>query len=931
MKGLNDRLKLTFNYQQVAAKGPVFVDSKFLATNATLGNDPDMKELIKRKVKWRRALEVCSKFKLFRGIDIEDVIQGELGSCYLLSAISSASENPNRILKLFLINKENKYGCYAVGLYICGAFRTIVLDDYFPIIGNTWALCHSNNPELWIMLLEKAWAKAHGEYGITSGGDSRESLSALTGAPTTLLRHSEREKEELWDILFSATKKKYIMSTGGARSTKGLYSGHAYSLLKAVELNTKNGVVRLVQIRNPWGEYEWNGDWSDHSDLWTPQLRLQVGHVIKDDGTFFMCIDDFYTLFNYTFICQCVDSYIHTDVIIKEHEACVAFELLSETKGFFSAHQVTPRMINNKRCKPLFVEMYMYKDHRLEIVKPGEPSNKALYFSHNPAGCNALGTATLEVTLQPGLYVMHAFYLNNKVPSLKYICFTSYASKRVDLVHLEGKSSIKNITKKYLIRSIEHYVKNIHIDVEEIRPITGTSEICINNHIVTYSEAKGPFRCDLCRMQKSGERYSCDQCKYDVCIICRRTTETSSIGKDNLKEVSKHDIDTCPEGHKLECKKPDDLISPLSICSACGRVAKFTYARWVCEPCAYYLCSDCKVPTVSEAVELNATVLRCPFNHGLNFDYAIYPENYFACDRCERKAICTKGRWRCSLCNYDLCSYCAAPPINFIEKNLYEGPSQPMATSVVTVCYNNHMLWYSTYSYLTGTYECNKCFRQWKCSNGRWLCFQCEYDICSTCRDPPTDAEMYAHTCSSGHFMILSSRKYNSEDEYYRCDYCRKLNQIKDNRWWCPVCNYDICLKCVKLSAKDIENPKPRKREERRCKNNHEFIKNKEGIKKFVCEEEGKLMRNQVSYKCSKCGMIQCTECAAKKGTIIKEDQGDPSKLPGQEANENSSIWPTVGKIFTMVTPIVGSVASTCLSNVDLSSINACGVSCNIM
>jgi calpain-15 len=32
--------------------------------------------------------------------------------------------------------------------------------------------------------------------------------------------------------------------------------------------------VRLMKLRNPWGNKgEWNGDWSDKSEKWTPELK----------------------------------------------------------------------------------------------------------------------------------------------------------------------------------------------------------------------------------------------------------------------------------------------------------------------------------------------------------------------------------------------------------------------------------------------------------------------------------------------------------------------------------------------------------------------------------------------------------------------------------------------------------------------------------
>jgi len=46
-------------------------------------------------------------------------------------------------------------------------------------------------------------------------------------------------------------------------SKVGLICGHAYSLLGAYSVNHQGKTVKLVKLRNPWGEREWNGNWKD--------------------------------------------------------------------------------------------------------------------------------------------------------------------------------------------------------------------------------------------------------------------------------------------------------------------------------------------------------------------------------------------------------------------------------------------------------------------------------------------------------------------------------------------------------------------------------------------------------------------------------------------------------------------------------------------
>lgn len=46
-------------------------------------------------------------------------------------------------------------------------------------------------------------------------------------------------------------------------------------------------------MRNPQGSREWQGDWSDHSPLWTKQLKNELNWSDADDGIFWIRIDDY--------------------------------------------------------------------------------------------------------------------------------------------------------------------------------------------------------------------------------------------------------------------------------------------------------------------------------------------------------------------------------------------------------------------------------------------------------------------------------------------------------------------------------------------------------------------------------------------------------------------------------------------------------------
>ena len=67
--------------------------------------------------------------------------------------------------------------------------------------------------------------------------------------------------------------------------------------------------ITLVLLRNPWGSFEWKGDWSDASDLWTDELKESVGFVDRDDGAFWMSYTDMRKYFTNIDVCKIDDSY----------------------------------------------------------------------------------------------------------------------------------------------------------------------------------------------------------------------------------------------------------------------------------------------------------------------------------------------------------------------------------------------------------------------------------------------------------------------------------------------------------------------------------------------------------------------------------------------------------------------------------------------
>ncbi|XP_059889482.1 calpain-9 [Delphinus delphis] len=74
-----------------------------------------------------------------------------------------------------------------------------------------------------------------------------------------------------------------------ARTPFGLIRGHAYTVTGVDQVNFRGQNTELVRVRNPWGQVEWTGCWSDSSSEWRsvgPAEQKRLCRTALDDREF---------------------------------------------------------------------------------------------------------------------------------------------------------------------------------------------------------------------------------------------------------------------------------------------------------------------------------------------------------------------------------------------------------------------------------------------------------------------------------------------------------------------------------------------------------------------------------------------------------------------------------------------------------------------
>nr|XP_005904047.1 PREDICTED: calpain-3 isoform X4 [Bos mutus] len=278
---------------------------------------------------WKRPPEICENPRfIIGGANRTDICQGDLGDCWFLAAIACLTLNKRLLFRVIPHDQsftENYAGIFHFQFWRYGDWVDVVIDDCLPTYNNQLVFTKSNHRnEFWSALLEKAYAKLHGSYEALKGGNTTEAMEDFTGGVTEFFEIKDAPRD-MYKIMKKAIERGSLMGCSidtivpvqfETRMACGLVKGHAYSVTGLEEALYKGEKVKLVRLRNPWGQVEWNGSWSDSWKDWSyvdkdEKARLQ--HQVTEDGEFWMSYDDFIYHFTKLEICNLTADALESD------------------------------------------------------------------------------------------------------------------------------------------------------------------------------------------------------------------------------------------------------------------------------------------------------------------------------------------------------------------------------------------------------------------------------------------------------------------------------------------------------------------------------------------------------------------------------------------------------------------------------------------
>lgn len=200
----------------------------------------------------------------------DDVQQGALGDCYFLSSLGALAKTHPEILQQAITGPDAD-GNYSVtfyksnrgsflSLWNTGGDTTVVkVDGKMPVDQSSGQIAYGHSPgdgknnELWVTLIEKAYAKYQGSYdSIGHGGWSQDAFNTLDGWRSDTFNPGDTSREDGIKALLEAQKNNWPVTADVLGQDPqeldrlNLVNNHSYTILDVKPDGS-------VMLRNPWG------------------------------------------------------------------------------------------------------------------------------------------------------------------------------------------------------------------------------------------------------------------------------------------------------------------------------------------------------------------------------------------------------------------------------------------------------------------------------------------------------------------------------------------------------------------------------------------------------------------------------------------------------------------------------------------------------
>eukprot|EP01041_Mallomonas_annulata_P009253 gene9253-19209_t len=327
--------------------GSLYEDMDFIPGRQSLYDVEDIippydEELVNHIV-WRRPQDYCENPDYFTdSLQCPQGVQGSLNDeTFLGTLLAICSYTGQDLVQNVIASRPDDfkdYGVFTCRFYVEGEWVDVITDTRIPCFqdgGGKCAPVYGRSPfpdEMWICLVEKAYAKAVGSYEALQKVKVNEALLHLTGGSVQQLNLQEEIKLEggysiLWrlfkeqiahetlilslpiatDALESAEGKERIPKEDLNKA--GLVADRLYSVLAYKEI----GNHELIMLCNPWGKATWKGAWAESSVKWDD--FPEVLHSIQDDpkiswrrdepqGFIWLTFREYLNFFNTTYMCK---------------------------------------------------------------------------------------------------------------------------------------------------------------------------------------------------------------------------------------------------------------------------------------------------------------------------------------------------------------------------------------------------------------------------------------------------------------------------------------------------------------------------------------------------------------------------------------------------------------------------------------------------